>query len=75
MSVALTIRLTDADNDNLQAIANAMRSPRNPFPTRSGVLRFALAMVASDPDWFIGRALRGTFKLAEAAPESAREAA
>jgi hypothetical protein len=64
-STALTIRLTDADNTNLETIADAMRSPRNPFPTRSGALRLALTLVASDPGGFAARALMGAGKPAE----------
>jgi len=49
----LTIRLTAADAANVVTIANAMRNPRQPFPTRSAALKLALKVVATEPERFV----------------------
>lgn len=42
----LTVRLSPEDAANIVAIAGAIRTDRNPFPTRSGALKLALRLVA-----------------------------
>jgi hypothetical protein len=49
----LTVRLSQADAANIVAIANAMRSERQPFVTRSSALKLALTAVAADPERFV----------------------
>ena len=49
----ITIRLTSADADAIATIANAMRTKRNPFVTRSAVIKLALKVVSEDPKQFV----------------------
>lgn len=54
----LTIRLGAADAAALVTIANAIRTDRRPFVTRSAALKFALEAVAADPVRFVAEAGR-----------------
>jgi hypothetical protein len=58
----LSVRLTAADTANVVTIAEAMRSDRRPFVTRSAVLKLALKVVAEDPKTFVGKADRGPMR-------------
>ncbi len=46
MDDRITIRLSPDDAANIITIANALRTDRNPFPTRSGALKLALRLAA-----------------------------
>ena len=52
----LTVRLSQTDAANIITIANAMRSDRQPFVTRSAALKLALTAVAADPERFVAAA-------------------
>ena len=56
----LSIRLSQADTQNIVTIANAMRSDRQPFITRSAALKLALTTVAADPERFVKEAKGST---------------
>lgn len=56
----ITIRLNHNDTENVVAIANALRSDRQPFINRSQALKFALATVAADPKRFVIEAANAT---------------
>jgi hypothetical protein len=61
MEHRVTIRLLKHEAAAITTIANALRSDRNPFVTRTDALKFALAVVAKDPEEFIagsGKAAR-----------------
>ncbi len=70
MEERLTIRINQTDADNIIAIANALRSGRRPFPTRTEAVKLALAVVATDaarfvpplmaPQRYPGRGIDGT---------------
>jgi hypothetical protein len=49
-------RLSQTDAENIVTIANAMRSERQPFITRSAALKLALTAVAADPERFVAAA-------------------
>jgi hypothetical protein len=53
MEQRLTIRIDQTDADNIIAIADAMRSCRRPFPTRTETVKLALAVVAADATRFV----------------------
>ena len=53
MKQRLTIRIDQPDADNIFAIANALRSGRRPFPTRTEAAKLALAVVAADAARFV----------------------
>ena len=53
MEQRLTIRISKTDADNIIAIANALRSGRRPFPTRTEAVKLALAVVAADATRFV----------------------
>jgi hypothetical protein len=52
----LTIRLASSDADAITTIANALRTERHPFVTRSAAMKFALKAVAADPRQFVTEA-------------------
>jgi hypothetical protein len=53
MEDRLTIRINQTDADNIITIANALRSGRRPFPTRTEAVKLALAAVAADAARFV----------------------
>ena len=53
MEERLTIRINRADADNIITIANALRTGRHPFPTRTEAVKLALAVVAADAVRFV----------------------
>jgi hypothetical protein len=63
----LSARLSESDAANLVAIANAMRTDRQPFVTRSAALKLALKVVAEEPHRFVEEGRGG--------PEGATEGA
>jgi hypothetical protein len=53
MHSRVTIRLALEDANAITTIANALRTERGRFVTRTMALKFALAVVAKDPQQFI----------------------
>jgi hypothetical protein len=52
----ISVRLAASDAKAIATIANALRTEKQPFVTRSAALKFALAAVAANPHRFIANA-------------------